>query len=320
MVAVGGTTTNSVLMTSRTVGIVAEPSPDARPGEIDERPGARELRAWYRGRARLYPWRRGIRDPYRILVCEFMAQQTQAARVVAAFDAWIERFPTVHVLADVSRAEVLRAWQGLGYNRRAIALHEAARVIVADHGGEVPGDVDALRSLPGVGPYTAAAVASIAFGVPVVAMDTNIRRVAARVLHGLEPDELSPAQLRGDAQAWLDPSDPGAWNQAVMDVGASLCRPRSPRCGDCPLQEVCAFRAKGRQGRSSVRPQPAFEGSFRQVRGSLVRALSRSGPRSLPALAVQLGEGSARLAEAADHLIRDGLLERTSTGELRLKE
>ena len=299
---------------------MAEPSPDARPGEIDERPGARELRAWYRGRARLYPWRRGIRDPYRILVCEFMAQQTQAARVVAAFDAWIERFPTLHVLADVSRAEVLRAWQGLGYNRRAIALHEAARVIVADHGGEVPGDVDALRSLPGVGPYTAAAVASIAFGVPVVAMDTNIRRVAARVLHGLEPDELSPAQLRGDAQAWLDPSDPGAWNQAVMDVGASLCRPRSPRCGDCPLQEVCAFRAKGRQGRSSVRPQPAFEGSFRQVRGSLVRALSRSGPRSLPALAVQLGEGSARLAEAADHLIRDGLLERTSTGELRLKE
>lgn len=299
---------------------MAKPSPDARSGEIDERPGARELRAWYRGRAALYPWRRGIRDPYQILVCEFMAQQTQAARVVVAFEAWIERFPTVQLLADASRADVLRAWQGLGYNRRAVALHETARAIVADHGGGVPGDVDALRSLPGVGPYTAAAVASIAFGVPAVAVDTNISRVAARVLHGLEPDELSPAVLRRDAQAWLDPSDPGAWNQAVMDVGASLCRPRSPRCGECPLQEVCAFRTKGRHGRSSVRPQPAFEGSFRQVRGAVVRELSRGGPSSLPALAVQLGEGSARLAEAADHLIRDGLVERTPSGELRLME
>ncbi|MEA2581326.1 MAG: A/G-specific adenine glycosylase, partial [Actinomycetota bacterium] len=201
--------------------MVSERSPDAGAGEIDPRPGAGELRAWYRSRAELYPWRRGVRDPYQILVCEFMAQQTQAPRVALAFEAWIDRFPTVQVLAGASRADVLRAWQGLGYNRRAIALHETARKIVDGHGGEVPSDVDVLRSFPGVGPYTAAAVASIAFGVPVVALDTNIRRVAARVLHGAEPDEVAPGRLGESAQGWLDPSDPGAWNQAVMDVGAS---------------------------------------------------------------------------------------------------
>lgn len=302
------------------MGIVAEPSPVAAAKEIGGHPGAEGLAAWYRGRATMYPWRRGVREPYHILVCEFMAQQTQASRVAVAFEAWIELFPTIEALAGASRADVLRAWQGLGYNRRPMALHETARAIVADHGGVVPSDVDRLRSFPGVGPYTAAAVASLAFGVPIVAFDTNIRRVAARVLHGAEPDELAPARLREDAQAWLDPADPGAWNQAVMDVGASLCRPRSPRCSDCPLQDVCLFRARGREGRSSIRSQPAFEGSFRQVRGAVVRALSREGQLTIDELPDLVGAGSERVAEATEALVREGMVERTATGGLRLRE
>ena len=268
----------------------------------------------------MYPWRRGVREPYHILVCEFMGQQTQASRVAAAFDPWIARFPKIEALAGATRAEVLRAWQGLGYNRRAIALHQTAKMIVADHGGVVPSDIDVLRTFPGVGPYTAAAVASIAFGLPVVAMDTNIRRVAARVLHGTEPDELAPARLREDAQAWLDPCNPGAWNQSVMDVGASLCRPRSPRCSGCPLGDVCLFRARGLEGRSSVRSQPAFEGSIRQVRGALVRALSREGQLTINELPDLVCARSERVAEAVTALERDGLVERTATGELRLRE
>ncbi|MEA2550784.1 MAG: A/G-specific adenine glycosylase [Actinomycetota bacterium] len=259
-----------------------------------------------------------MREPYQILVCESMAQQTQASRVAVAFDAWIERFPTVKSLATATRGDVLRAWQGLGYNRRAIALHEAARAIVADHGGVVPGDVDTLLTLPGVGPYTAAAVASIAFGVPVVAMDTNIRRVAARVLHGAEPDELGAAPLREDAQAWLDTRDPGAWNQAVMDVGASLCRPRSPRCAACPLHDLCRFRAAGRTGRSSVRPQPAFEGSVRQLRGAVVRLLSTDGPCSPDQVAQRTDVTAERLDPVLRALVGEGLIERTAAGSLQL--
>ncbi|MEP7059631.1 MAG: A/G-specific adenine glycosylase [Actinomycetota bacterium] len=259
-----------------------------------------------------------MREPYQILVCEFMAQQTQASRVAATFDAWMERFPTVQALAAAKRDDVLREWQGLGYNRRAVALHETARAIVSMHGGIVPSEVDVLLSLPGVGPYTAAAVASIAFGIPVVAMDTNIRRVAARVLHGAEPDEIPAPRLRKDAQAWLDPRDPGAWNQAVMDVGASLCRPRSPRCDACPLHAICRFRARGLVGRSSVRRQPAFHGSTRQLRGAVVRVLSTDGPCSLGQVADGTGATAERLDAVLVALIRDGLIERTATGSLQL--
>ncbi|MEA2556615.1 MAG: A/G-specific adenine glycosylase, partial [Actinomycetota bacterium] len=145
-------------------------------------------------------------------------------------------------------------------------------------------------------------------------------RVAARVLHGAEPDELAPGRLGESAQGWLDPSDPGAWNQAVMDVGASLCRPCSPRCGDCPLATVCLFRARGREGRSSVRPQPAFEGSTRQVRGAVVRALSQQGPLSMRALSRVIDGGSAGVQEATDALTREGLVERTVSGAFRLRE
>lgn len=143
---------------------------------------------WYRPRRHAYSWRRGRRSPYRTLVSEVMLQQTQASRVEPIFDAFVARFPDVGALGAASRADVLRAWAGLGYNRRAVALHETARIVVREHGGRVPRDAEALTRLPGVGPYTAAAVASIGHGDPVAALDGNVRRVVARAIRGAKSE------------------------------------------------------------------------------------------------------------------------------------
>ena len=272
---------------------------------------------WYRPRRHAYAWRRGRRSPYRTLVSEVMLQQTQAARVEPIFEAFIARFPNVGTLAEASRADVLRAWAGLGYNRRGVALHEAARDVVREHGGRVPKDGDALRRLPGVGPYTAAAVASIGYDEPVAAVDTNVRRITARVIHGVEWDEVASDRLARDAQAWLDPSAPGDWNQALMDLGRVFCRP-TPRCGDCPLESHCRFRAVGRTARPSGRRQSPFEGSTRQVRGSVVEALRTQRSASAEALAERTGHPARAIVIASDSLVRDGILERTRSGRLRL--
>ena len=231
---------------------------------VERHPTSRELaaiRAWYRPRRRAYPWRRAHPDPYAVLVSEVMLQQTQAPRVAPVFERFLARFPDVGTLARASRPDVIRAWAGLGYNRRAVALHASAIAIEREHHGEVPGTVDALRTLPGVGPYTAGAVASIAFGAAVPAPDVNVRRVVARVLHGREPQELAAADLAAAAAAFLDREDPGGWNQALMDVGRELCRP-SPRCAACPLRRGCRFRAAGAPGRPARPPA----GSVRRLR------------------------------------------------------
>src|SRR5262245_60007442 len=176
----GATVTRSVLMTSRIVDMVR-----SQRSAVGAGAGTASLRAallaWYRPRPHDYPWRTTDPDPYAVLVSEVMLQQTQAARVAPAYRTFLQRFPDVRTLASAARAELLRAWGGLGYPRRALALREAARAIVRDHGCVVPSDPDVLLALPGVGPYTAAAVASIAFGAPVAAIDTNVRRVTARV-------------------------------------------------------------------------------------------------------------------------------------------
>jgi A/G-specific adenine glycosylase len=236
-----------------------------------------------------------------------MLQQTQAPRVVPAYEAFLRGFPDVRTLAAASRAEILRAWAGLGYNRRALALRETARAIVRDHGGEVPARVEVLTTLPGVGPYTASAVASIAFGVPVAAVDTNVRRIVARVVHGVEPDEVAPAQLRSDADTLVDPAAPGAWNQALMDLGREVCRPR-PRCGECPIAGGCAFAAAGREGRGSTRRQAPFEGSMRQVRGRVVAELRERGTASVADLAATSALDPARVAAAVLDLSREGIV------------
>jgi A/G-specific adenine glycosylase len=279
------------------------------------RAGAKALGAWYAPRRRAYPWRE-TRDPYAIWVSEVMLQQTQASRVVPAFREFLARFPTVRALAAASRGDVVRAWDGLGYNRRAVWLSEGARAIVREHGGSVPRDPRTLRTLPGVGPYTAAAVSSMAFGEPVAVVDTNVRRVVARVHLGVDGREAPNRELWELAQGWLDREDPVTWNQAVMDLGREVCRPR-PRCEVCPLARVCAFRASGAVATRGHGGADAFEGSSRQVRGAIVRALRSHEELSTLRLAAETGFDPERVEAAVDGLADDGLVERAA-GRIRL--
>jgi A/G-specific adenine glycosylase len=174
-----------------------------------------------------------------------MAQQTQAERAAEAWTRFMTEFATVEALAEATPAAVLRAWRGLGYNRRALALRDAARRIVEDHGGRVPDDIAALRSLPGVGPYTARAVAALAFGQSQAAVDTNVARVLGRALGpGGEGKAVDRAALQRLADASLPAAEPGAWTHALMDIGATLCRIRAPRCEACPLRPWCGFASR----------------------------------------------------------------------------
>jgi A/G-specific adenine glycosylase len=281
-------------------------------------PPREALLDWFRPRHAAYPWRGRRPDPYRVLVSEIMLQQTQAARVAAAFEPFLRRFPSVAALARSSRADVLRAWAGLGYNRRASSLHEAARAIMRDHRGAIPRDVEGLRSLPGVGPYTAAAVASLAFGVPVAAVDSNVRRVVARVAMGEEPHEVPPRTISVVAAEWLDTRDPGRWNSALMDLGRHVCRPRGPRCNECPFGSACAFRALGKVASPGPRRQGPFEGSFRQLRGAVVRALRDRDEASPAELARATHSDRARVVVAIEALARDGLVEPAEGVRVRL--
>jgi A/G-specific adenine glycosylase len=263
---------------------------------------------WYGPRRRMYPWRSAKADPYRVLVSEVMLQQTQVARVVPAFGEFLRRFPTIRSLAAAPRRDVLQAWSDLGYNRRAVNLSEAARMIVRSHDGRIPAAPETLRSLPGVGPYTAAAVASLAFGVPAPAVDTNAARVVARARLGAEAHEVRRTTLEAAAAGWLDRGDPGAWNQALMDLGREVCRP-VPRCGTCPLSGACRFRLEGREALPARRPHSPFHGSIRQVRGAIIRTLRDRSSASLGMLVRQTGEPAERVAEAVRTLAGDRLLE-----------
>lgn len=241
--------------------------------------------AWYDTNARDLPWRRTT-DPYAILVSEVMSQQTQVARIVPRYEAWLERWPDERALAQAPTADVLTAWVGLGYNSRALRLQQAC-VVVARDGW--PTDAAGLRALPGVGPYTAAAVASFAFGEHVAAVDTNVRRVAERIGLG-EPQALVP---RGRASVW---------NQAAMELGALVCRARAARCDACPAAPWCASRgavtaAPRRASGTPVR----YEATNRWVRGRIVAALAAGNP---PPADID----PVRLRQALDGLVRDGLV------------
>lgn len=262
--------------------------------------------AWYAPRRRRYPWR-SRPTPYRVLVSEFMLQQTQASRVVPVYRRFLKTFPSIRALAEASRADVVRAWAGLGYNRRAVALHETARAIVGEHGGRIPRDPDALRQLPGIGPYTAAAVACHAYRVPAAGVDTNIRRVVARARLGRDPHAASAVEVQRAASDWVDRSDPAGWSQALMDLGHEICRP-NPRCESCPIAVSCAFLRSGRRPRSETRRQSAFEGSTRQLRGRVVSALRDRSSVSVGELARATGEPIERIAKVAVGLVTDGLV------------
>lgn len=229
------------------------------------------LLAYYDREARDLPWRRD-RDPYRILVSEIMLQQTRVETVLRYYDDWLERFPTVEALADAHEDEVMKAWEGLGYYRRARNLHQAAKAVRERPGG-FPERPDDLRALPGVGEYTAGAVASIVFDEVTPAVDGNVRRVLSR-LHD-EPDPR-PAWLRDRAAELVDPVRPGDWNQAVMELGATVCTPRSPRCEACPVTEWCAAEAAG-----TVEQRPAAQKTKEVPRGRFVLAVAEHGGRVL---------------------------------------
>ncbi len=219
----------------------------------------RHLLDWYHPHRRDLPWR--VRpgdtpDPYRVLVSEAMLQQTQVATVVPYFERFMAAFPTVEALAGAEEGEVLRLWQGLGYYSRARRLHAAAGVIVQELGGRVPGTVEGLLALPGVGRYTAGAVASIAFGVPAPIVDGNVERVLTRVMLWDRPvdDPETKRRLWEWAEMLAAGEQPGDVNQAVMDLGALVCVPASPNCLLCPLAGVCRARAAGREGEVPVKP------------------------------------------------------------------
>jgi A/G-specific adenine glycosylase len=262
------------------------------------------LLAWYRADHRDFPWRRTT-DPYAVLVSEVMLQQTQASRVANRFPIFLRRFPTASALAAASEAEVLAAWSGLGYNRRALALRRAAATVAASGW---PTGVEGLRTLPGVGPYTARAVASLAFGKPVGVVDTNVRRWLVRRF-GLPAAAPRQLQALADVLALAgDPTDAAAWTHATMEFGAAVCTSRAPRCNACPVARGCPSR--GVAGTVPVPRQATFSGSDRALRGALVRALTAtpSHTLSLPDARRTIPTGAFGRVVAA--LERDGLVHR----------
>jgi A/G-specific adenine glycosylase len=264
---------------------------------------------------------RATSDPYGILVSEVMAQQTQIARVAERWSAFMGEFPSVRVLAVASPSDVLRAWRGLGYNRRALNLQRAARAIVADHGGTVPSTLVDLERLPGVGRYTARAVASLAFGQPVGPVDTNVRRVLQRVLAADEP--IAARQLQAVADAAVPAERPADWTHALMDIGATVCRPTSPRCDECPMRPWCTFARRGTPVRTRRRGgggQP-FAATTRWVRGRIIDRLRDAPPGEWTRLEGRIGpHDPAAVDGAIGALEREGFLERhrEDPGLLRL--
>jgi A/G-specific adenine glycosylase len=264
-------------------------------------------------------------DPWAVLVSEVMAQQTQVARVAGKWRAFMDRFPTPAALASARTGDSIRAWQGLGYNRRAIDLQRAARAIVL--GGSVPDDVESLRALPGVGPYTARAVAAIAFGRPVGAVDVNVRRVVGR-LTGADPAPVPQREMQAAADALVDPARAGVWTHALMDLGATVCRPARPDCAGCPLRAWCAFAGADAQPPVSARVEVLapgrraavpFESTTRWLRGRIVDRLRDVPPGTTVAFDGPLGlHAPEAVSVALASLAADGLVELDAVGGARL--
>ncbi|QUW19595.1 A/G-specific adenine glycosylase [Agrococcus sp. Marseille-Q4369] len=277
-------------------------------------PSSAALADWYRSSARDLPWRRPDFDAWGTLVSEVMLQQTQAARVAVEIDRWLARWPTPADLADAPTHEVLRQWGTLGYPRRALRLQDTARAIVERHGGEVPRDVASLLALPGVGDYTARAVAVFHFGDRHPVVDTNVRRVVARAVHGRGEAGSAARRDLADVDALLPeaPADASVVSIALMELGALVCTARAPRCPECPIADACAWRAAGYppfEGRRAPR-QPRFEGSDRQARGTVLRALRAVDVPLSPAELHARWHDADQLERAIASLAADGLVVR----------
>ena len=278
--------------------------------------------SWYAVTARPLPWRAPGTTPWGVFVSEVMAQQTPVARVEPTWREWMQRWPTPADLAAAAPGDAVRAWGRLGYPRRALRLHEAARAMTDRHGGQVPAEVEQLLALPGVGDYTAAAVACFAFGVPATVIDTNVRRVLARLLEGKEyaaPSLTAAERALAVAALPSDADDAVRWNVAVMELGALICTARSPRCADCPVRDACRWLGAGQPAyQGPPRRGQAWAGTDRQARGTLVQVLRDApGPVTAADLA-QAWPAQAQRMRCLDALVSEGLIEPLSGGRYAL--
>jgi A/G-specific adenine glycosylase len=269
--------------------------------------------AWYERHARDLPWRRPDAGGWAVLVSEVMLQQTPVRRVLPAYAAWLERWPTPSALAAASIGDAVRAWGRLGYPRRAMRLHQAATAITERHGGVVPDDVDELRALPGIGDYTAAAVAVFAYRRRHPVLDTNVRRVFARVVNGAALPGPSVRVAEREAARGLLPHDPATaarWSVAVMELGALVCTARGPACDRCPIADRCAWRQAGSPAYDGpARPTQSYDGTDRQCRGALLAVL-RDADGPVPRDWLEASWTIAIQRERAlDGLVADGLVE-----------
>ncbi|MCL1870537.1 MAG: A/G-specific adenine glycosylase [Promicromonosporaceae bacterium] len=297
----------------------------ARPGPDDGEGGVARVIAWFGDARRDLPWRAGDRTAWGVLVSEVMLQQTPVARVEPAWRAWMERWPTATDLVAASTADVLRAWDRLGYPRRALRLQECARAVVERHGGQVPDDEAALRALPGIGEYTAAAVRAFAFGRRSVVVDTNVRRVLARAVTGVALPAPHPTAAERAVATAIVPDDDAAaalWAAASMELGALVCTARSPRCGACPVADLCRWRAEGYPADEHAhrRRTQAWHGTDRQCRGRIMAALRAADdlPRAAVDASVGAGADPAQVTRCLAGLVEDGLVEQAPDGRYHL--
>jgi A/G-specific adenine glycosylase len=304
----------------------AAPARVARPAQVAARLET-QLTRWYAASSRDLPWRAVDATPWGVLVSEVMLQQTPVARVLPVWAEWLERWPDPPALARAAPGAAIRHWGRLGYPRRALRLHEAAVAITERHAGQVPSSYPDLLALQGIGTYTAAAVASFAFGRRQAVIDTNVRRVEARAVTGvaLPAPSLSAAETRL-AEALLPPDDArvARWNVAVMELGALVCTARAPRCGDCPLRGQCAWQRAGAPPYDG-RPHPvqAWHGTDRQVRGRLLaalRATDRPLARDDLVTAGSNGVDREQAGRCLVALVADGLVQQLGADRYRLPE
>jgi A/G-specific adenine glycosylase len=277
---------------------------------------------WFRQHARELPWRESTATPWAVMVSEFMLQQTPVPRVLPVYQAWMERWPTPASLASDAAGEAVRMWGRLGYPRRALRLHGAAEVIVREHEGEVPAKYDQLRELPGVGEYTAAAIAVFAYQQRHPVLDTNVRRVMARSAVGHEFPTTSVTKAERLLAESLLPDNPGIaaeWSVAVMEVGALVCTAAAPQCPVCPIRSDCAWRTSGKPPYDGPpRRAQAWAGTDRQCRGRLLAVLRESDGPVTRARLDQAWVNADQRARCIDSLIADGLMVAEGTATLRL--
>ncbi len=271
----------------------------------------RRVLDWYAGQARALPWRLRSATPWGVFLSEVMAQQTPVARVEPVWLEWMQRWPTPAALAAATPGDVVRAWGRLGYPRRALRLHDAATAMVERHGGQVPATVGELLALPGVGDYTASAVACFAFGVRATVVDTNVRRVLVRTLAGAPhaaPSLTRSERELADSAMPADTDDANTWNVAAMELGALVCTARAPRCDDCPVADLCAWALAGRPAyEGPPRKGQSWHGSDRQVRGLMLAVLREAAG---PVPAARLDEAwpdEQQRRRCLDSLVADGL-------------